>query len=159
MSTQEQNQGFTIELYQSYLDREPPFPFRRHMDDSISHASPASTPLLQAADLAAWKMREIAEKIVDDPDYEGNENDYQFMRLMSQRSDLQFASARTLDQHCRRFAKSREETDKMAYLRRNQMRTKVSHDPEECTIIGRVDAAGNYRSVDRSTSPTRIDHT
>jgi hypothetical protein len=145
MSTQEQNRGFTIQLYQTYLDRNPPFSFRPHMDDSISHASPASTPLLQAADLAAWRMREIAEMAVDNPDYEGDENDYHFINLAWERRDLQFATARTFDQHCEQFAKRLAETEKMAHQRRNALRMRVSHDPELCQIIGRVDAGGNFR--------------
>ena len=151
MSTQAQYEPYAVDLYQAILDRKPTFPFCKHLDASITYASPSCYQQLQAADLAAYRIRRIAEKRRSDPEYEGTQKEQRFLSLRHEREDLKFAAAATIDQQCTKYALLRKKTDGIAHLKHNRQRVQISHDPRECRVIGKVDAAGNYRVVDRNT--------
>ena len=150
MSTQDNFEGYAVALYQAILDRKPPFKFRQHLEDSIMYASHVKYAQLQAADFAAYWIKQIAIKRRADPDYSGTEEEKRFLDLRWEVSDTQFATAKSIDQLCVRYSQRRKETDHMALLRRTSLRRPIIHDPKSCRIIGRVDEAGNYRQPGRS---------
>jgi hypothetical protein len=151
MSTQTQYQGYAVQLYQAILNRNPAFPFRKYLTDSITYASPSQFQQLQAADLIAYELCEVAKRKMLDPSYEGTERERRLMKMRREESDFQFASARTIEQHCARFAKQMAETQRMAFLRKTMLNSPIAHRPEDCEIIGKVDAGGNFRSLDPNT--------
>ena len=159
MSTQEQCEGFAIQLYQAILDRNPEFSFRKHMTDSITYASPTKHQQLQAADLLAYELCKIASRKRENPDYGGNEREKRLMKMARNNSDLKFATAKTIEQHCDRYAKRRAETEQTRFLRKTMLRKPIAHSLRDCEIIGKVREDGSYQSLGPNISPTQSDRT
>ncbi|HEY2002823.1 MAG TPA: DUF3800 domain-containing protein [Acidobacteriaceae bacterium] len=144
MSRQKQYEGFALQLFQAILDRQPPFDFRDHLDGSMTFASPEDHPQLQAADLVSYHMYQAALERRTNPIEEADGVFKQLVDLAWESKDLQLSTAETLRQHCQQFSQKQEGTARIASLRSSRLRVKVSHDPEDCQILGKVDESGIF---------------
>ena len=144
MSEQNQYEGYALQLYRAMLNREPPFEFRDRLDDSMTFGSHKRYPPLQAADLAAYHLYQYClARRVDRMAVPSR----MFKRIYALREnthDIIFADEEAIAKDCARFHKRKAHADNTAMLRHTRLRVKVSHDPQECEVIGTVDASGNY---------------
>lgn len=127
MSHQDQYEGFALELYNSILNRTPPFDFREHIDESLTFETSERFAQLQAADFAAYHLRIIGESKKVGEELVPTGMHLKLVRMMKDEQDLKLITADVIDKHCERYVISLKETaEKAQKLKANRAKQRAN---------------------------------
>ena len=143
MSEQNEYEFCALKMYRQLLDSGK-MENKDRLGEPMVFATPKRFRQLQAADLAAYHLCQVARERRHSAPVKPKGIFRRLTKTCADPKDLRFVTKEALDKLCERFQKNKQQVDELGMLRRTRLRTKVSHAPSLCTVIGTVHADGSF---------------